>query len=116
MVAMKVEIIAECSHCNILQYFWPALSNNLSWKPIFGILFEWQLNTGFTVSPISKQNVWWHITHITLKQLVYLINSRPPDEEWIIENYFTCFSTETHVVETQKNRLDETSLLSTQNN
>ena len=22
---------------SILQYFWPALSNNSSWKPIFGI-------------------------------------------------------------------------------
>ena len=32
---MKVEIIAEC----ILQYFWPALSDNWYWKPIFG-LFE----------------------------------------------------------------------------
>ena len=28
---MKVENIAECS---ILQFFWPALSGNLSWKPI----------------------------------------------------------------------------------
>ena len=32
---MKVESIAEC----ILQYFWPALRDNWSWKPIFG-LFE----------------------------------------------------------------------------
>ena len=32
---MKVESIAEC----ILQYFWPALSDNWSWKPIFS-LFE----------------------------------------------------------------------------
>ena len=35
---MKVESIAECSPC-ILQYFWPALSDNWSWKPFFG-LFE----------------------------------------------------------------------------
>ena len=33
---MKVESVAECS-LSILQYFWPALSNNLSWKPIFGL-------------------------------------------------------------------------------
>ena len=46
---MKVESIAECSHWSILQYFWPALSNNRSWKPIFGLLFEWPLKTGFTV-------------------------------------------------------------------
>ena len=36
---MKVESIAECSTWSILQYFWPALSDNWSWKPIFG-LFE----------------------------------------------------------------------------
>ena len=32
---MKVEIIAECSKGSILQYFWPALSDIWSWKPIF---------------------------------------------------------------------------------
>ena len=36
---MKVKSIAECSLWSILQYFWPALSDNWSWKPIFG-LFE----------------------------------------------------------------------------
>ena len=30
---MKVESITEC----ILQYFWPALSDNWSWKTIIGI-------------------------------------------------------------------------------
>ena len=35
---MKVESIAECSPWSILQYFWPALSNNLSW--IFFFVFE----------------------------------------------------------------------------
>ena len=30
---MKVESIAECSPWSILQYFGPALSDNLSWKP-----------------------------------------------------------------------------------
>ena len=33
---MKVESIAECSPLSILQYFWIALSDNLSWKPICG--------------------------------------------------------------------------------
>ena len=32
---MNVESIAECSPWSILQYFWPSLSNNLSWKPAF---------------------------------------------------------------------------------
>ena len=31
---MKVESIAECSPWSVQQYFWPALSNNRSWKPI----------------------------------------------------------------------------------
>ena len=35
---IKVNSIAGC-HWSILQYFWPALSDNWSWKPIFG-LFE----------------------------------------------------------------------------
>ena len=35
---MKVQSIAECSPWSILQYFWPALRNNWSWKPIFGLL------------------------------------------------------------------------------
>ena len=30
---MKVKSIAEC----ILQYFWPALSDNWSWKQSFGL-------------------------------------------------------------------------------
>ena len=34
---MKVKSIAECSPWSILQYFWPALSDNKSWKPIFGL-------------------------------------------------------------------------------
>ena len=33
---MKLESIAKCSLWSILQCFWPALSNNWSWKPIFG--------------------------------------------------------------------------------
>ena len=34
---MKVESSADCSPWNILQYLWPALSDNWSWKPIFGL-------------------------------------------------------------------------------
>ena len=36
---MQVKSIAESSKRSILQYFWPALSDKLSWKPNFG-LFE----------------------------------------------------------------------------
>ena len=33
---MKVKSIAECSPSSILQYFWPSLSDNRSWKPFYG--------------------------------------------------------------------------------
>ena len=36
---MKVKSIAECSRWSILQYFWPALSNNWSLKPICDIFW-----------------------------------------------------------------------------
>ena len=36
---MKVKSIAECSPWNILQYIWPAIVDNWSWKQICG-LFE----------------------------------------------------------------------------
>ena len=29
---MKIESIAECSRWSILQYFWPALSDNWYWN------------------------------------------------------------------------------------
>ena len=35
---MKVESIAECSPWSILQYFWPALSDNWAWKHFFFFL------------------------------------------------------------------------------
>ena len=38
-ILMKVRSIAKYSNWSILQYFWPALSDNWSSKPIFG-LFE----------------------------------------------------------------------------
>ena len=40
---MKIEIIDEWS---ILQYFWPALSDNWSWKPFFLSFLEWLFYTG----------------------------------------------------------------------
>ena len=35
---IKVKSIAECSPWSILQYFWPALSDTRSWKPILVFL------------------------------------------------------------------------------
>ena len=37
---IMIESTAECSPKSILQYFWPALSNNPSWKTIFGLLLS----------------------------------------------------------------------------
>ena len=37
---MKVKSIAECSPWSILQYFWPALTNYPSSKPIFSFLLS----------------------------------------------------------------------------
>ena len=44
---MKVESIAECSLWSILQYFWPALSDNRYWKPIFVIFWRGRLRQVF---------------------------------------------------------------------
>ena len=54
---MKVQSIAECSPWSILQYFWPALYDNWSWKPIFGI-FESDSFTRFYY--IIKKSCRWH--------------------------------------------------------
>ena len=45
----------------------------------------------------------------------FIIIYRPPDKSVQLKNYFSYFSTKTYVVGTQKNRLNETVLLSTQN-
>ena len=49
---MKVQSIAECSPWSILQYFWPALSDNGSWKPIFW-LFESGRFTQVLLYPVA---------------------------------------------------------------
>ena len=55
-----------------------------------------------------------HITHAILVEFRYY---RPPDKskEYVMETYFSYFSNKTYVVGTQKNHLNETVLLSTQN-
>ena len=39
----------------MLQYFWPALSDNRSWKPIFGLFESGRFRQGF----FSVEN-WWY--------------------------------------------------------
>ena len=65
-ILMKVESIAECSLLSILQYFWPALSDNWSLKPFLSF-WEWQFYTGFTVQVkqpalSSRKETKYHIT------------------------------------------------------
>ena len=50
---MKVESIEECSKGIILQYFWHALNDKRSWKPIFG-LFESDRFTNVLLYSLSK--------------------------------------------------------------
>ena len=52
---MKVVSISEC-FMSILQYFRPAFSDNRSWKSIFRLLFEWPLESGFTVFSYMVRN------------------------------------------------------------
>ena len=53
---MKVESIAEC----ILQILWPALSDNWSWKPIFGLI-ESVCFTQVLLYEKSKDLIHWPI-------------------------------------------------------
>ena len=51
---MKVESIAECSPWCIMQYFWPALSDNMSWKPILVFFLSGHLRLVF-IAKLLKQ-------------------------------------------------------------
>ena len=58
---MKVESIAECSLWSILQYFWHALSDNGSWKPILVFLFD------------SLKQVLLYV-HVSMKTVVVVLS------------------------------------------
>ena len=56
---MKVESIAECSRWSILQYFWPALGDNWSYKPILVFLRVTVLDRVYcTVTKQEKGNIY----------------------------------------------------------
>ena len=70
---MKVKSIAECSkgqkYCRILP-FWPALSDNWSWKPL--VFLEWLFYGGFTVildKWTTKELVCAFVVHMQQKQV-----------------------------------------------
>ena len=59
---MRVESMTESSPWSILQYFWPALSDNRYWKPKFWCVFlsgrlRQVLLYSFSMYGLEKQNV-----------------------------------------------------------
>ena len=62
---MKVEGIAECSPWSIQQYFWPALSDNWSSKPILRSFREWLFYTDFycifSYLQMSDERLLFHV-------------------------------------------------------
>ena len=59
---MKVESIAECSHpWSILQYVWPAFSDNWSLNPNFRSFLEWSFYIGFTVLHVVEYTFDGHV-------------------------------------------------------
>ena len=57
---MKLQSIAECSPWSILQYFWPALSDNMSWKPIFGLFENGRFRQGLLCSRRNAEDIFWY--------------------------------------------------------
>ena len=75
---MKVESIAVCPPWSILQYFWPALRENWSWKPNFGLFESGRLinillhvKAGHQLSsPLNNLKIKFHILYIHM--VVYI--------------------------------------------
>ena len=88
---MKVKSIAECAPWGILQYFWPALSDNLSWKPSF---WEWPFYTGFTNGSLMKVKSIaecspWGILQYLWPALSNNLSWKPSFWEWPFYTGFT---------------------------
>ena len=92
---MKVESIAECSLWSILQYLWPALSDNWSWKPFKFFLgvsvlhrFYCTLFVGvYQLGPVqvlNLNNACWN----TLHGLTQRRNQGIPTTPWNITSGF----------------------------
>ena len=62
---MQVKSIVECSFLSILQYFCPALSDNWSWKPIFGLFKKGRFRQVLLYLDLSK----YYITNQYLRSL-----------------------------------------------
>ena len=72
---VKVESIVEYPHLNILQYFWPALSDKWSWKPFFDFLRVAVLHRFYCTFWSTDRSVleneqnslnWWNLSDLLL--------------------------------------------------
>ena len=71
---MKIESIAQCSPWSILQYFWPALSNNWFLKPIFCLFLSGHFTQVLLyIRPLTR----WICQHGCLKEALAHIRSVP---------------------------------------
>ena len=66
---MKVESIAECSKGSILQYFWPSLKDNWSWKLILVFLRVARFTQVFLYLPNQQ-----YLKHTLLGSKILLCN------------------------------------------
>ena len=65
---MKVESIAECFHWSILQYFWPALSDNWYWKPILVFFLSGRLKQVLLYHVFLINAIWFMKTSLVSEQ------------------------------------------------
>ena len=79
---MKVESIAECSPWSILQYFWTALSDNWSWKPIFRLFESGRFTQVWLYSVFVLLQVHQHVRHAKKN----LVSRRVVTEHFIPDN------------------------------
>ena len=68
---MQVESIAECSPWSILQYFWPALSDNWSWKPILVFMRVAVLHRFYFLYTEQKlKRYTWIVCHLRIYKIM----------------------------------------------
>ena len=65
----------------ILQYFQPALSDNWSWKQIFGLFLEWSFYTG-----LKKYSRYWFVTCVQYNNWLKSTDSNMHDPRWMFAN------------------------------
>ena len=94
---MQVISIAECSKGNILQYFRPSISYQLSLRPFILFIFELSFYLGFTVFRLTHDTMKnRHRTRTpTQQQEHYTIKTTSSNKQWINNNNRTIASERT---------------------